>query len=92
MLKNIIFILLALVALGASHTVFAAESPVEEAIPAEVMPANPANNEVIKESAKVSVSQPANNTRPINDNHVDYRYCLELKTDREIIECRYGKK
>ena len=86
MLKNIIFILLALIALGASHTIFAAESPAEEAIPAEVMPASPADNEAVKESAKGTI-----NTRPINDNHVDYRYCLELKTDIEIIKCRYKK-
>ena len=81
MLKNIIFILMALIKLGASHIIFAAEPPADEAIPAEVMPVSPAD----------SVSQPANNTRPINDNHVDYRYCLELKTDIEIIKCRYKK-
>ena len=91
MLKNIIFISLALIALGASHTIFAAEPPAEEAIPAEVMPASPAVSEAVKEPAQVSVSQPTNNTRPINDNHVDYRYCLELKTDIEIIKCRYKK-
>ena len=87
MLKNIIFILLALTALGASHTTFAAEPSVGEAIPAKVMPASPADNEAVKGS----VSQPAINTRPNNDNHVDYRYCLELKTDLEIIKCRYKK-
>jgi hypothetical protein len=92
MLKNIIFILLALIAPGAAHTIFAAESPAEVAIPAEVMPASPADNEDVKEAAQGSFSQPAINTRPVNDNHVDYRYCLELKTDREIIECRYRKK
>jgi hypothetical protein len=31
-------------------------------------------------------------TQPIKDHHVDYRYCLELKTNREITECRYKKK
>jgi len=88
MLKNIIFILLALIALGASHIIFAAEPSSDEAIPAEVIPASPADNE----AAKVSVSQPSNNTRPINDTHVDYRYCLELKTNLEIMQCRYKKK
>lgn len=91
MLKNIVFILLALITLGASHTILAGEPPADEAIPAEVMPAGAADNEAVKEPAKATLSQPANNTRPINDNHVDYRYCLELKTDLEIIKCRYKK-
>ena len=87
MLKNIIFVLLALAALGASHTTFAAEPSANETIPAEVMPASPADNE----AGKGSVRQHAINTRPNNDNHVDYRYCLELKTDLEITRCRYKK-
>jgi hypothetical protein len=85
MIKNIIFALLSVVALGTSHPSMATgpESDVA-AVPAETTPdtAPPAEDN----------TQPAHNTRPINDNHVDYRYCLELKTDREIIECRYRKK
>lgn len=37
-------------------------------------------------------TQPASSNQTAHDNHTDYRYCLELKTNKEIIECRYKKK
>ncbi len=43
------------------------------------------------DTAQQAITQ-STNSRPINDNHVDYRYCLDLKTNREIAECRYKKK
>jgi hypothetical protein len=89
MLRIIFFALLSLGALLAAPTISAAEqAPVDavpaEAVPAPAMPASPPE--------KTAAPQPASNTRPVNDNHVDYRYCLELKTNREIAECRYKKK
>ena len=83
MLKNIFLALLALIALGTSHTILAVDQPPGETLPAQTVPANP---------DKEAVKQPATNTRPANDTHVDYRYCLELKTNREIAECAYKNR
>jgi hypothetical protein len=84
MLKNIIFALLTLAALATSHTILAADPQVGETPPAQMLPPAAPDTE--------AAGQAANSTRPVNDNHVDYRYCLELKNDREIAECRYKKK
>jgi hypothetical protein len=84
MLKNIIFALLTLAALGTSHTILAADPEIRDTLPAQTPPPAPPDNEAAR--------QAANSTRPVNDHHVDYRYCLELKNDREIAECRYKKK
>jgi hypothetical protein len=84
MLKNIFFALPFLIALVISNAIQAADQAPDEAVLAETIPAMPPEKEAVK--------QAVTNTRPINDNHVDYRYCLELKTNREISECRYKKK
>ena len=83
MLKNIIFALLTLVALAASPVIQAADEPPVEPVAAETVPADPPRKEPVK--------QTTTNTRPVNDNHTDYRYCLEFKNDRDIAECRYKK-
>jgi hypothetical protein len=87
MLKNFILASLYLVALGVPHLSHAEEAPVEavpvQALPEETMPAK---------TATASAKQPANSTQPLHDNHTDYRYCLELKTNPEIAACRYKKK
>jgi hypothetical protein len=83
MLKNIIFALLTLVGLATSHVIQAADEPPVEAVAAETVQAVPPEKEPVK--------QTTTNSRPINDNHVDYRYCLEFKNDRDIAECRYKK-
>lgn len=154
MVKNIFFALLALVALGTSPALLAADQPGENA---EYVPALPADTEtgmqvipvakpikaphaitkmptaqtaedtnaphvVIKMPAALAeaklpttsatesmppasadtqaapaaadtqaATQTSRSTRPIHDNHTDYRYCLKLKTNREIAECRYKK-
>ena len=94
MLKNIYVTLLSLGILAASPLALAADDPAaEQAVPATVMPAEPMPVEPVPASAPVkeAVTQTSTNTRPINDNHTDYRYCLELKTNIEIIQCRYKK-
>ena len=85
MLKNIIFALLSLAALGTSPGLMAADTPPDqgEVAPVQPLPASPPD----KQAAMPVVNKPL----PVNDNHVDYRYCLELKTDREIAACRYKK-
>jgi len=83
MLKNIIFALLSLVALATSPVLLAAEQTSTDAVPVQPLPASPPVTEAVTQAEK--------KTPPVNDNHVDYRYCLELKTDREISECRYKK-
>lgn len=83
MLKNVIFTALSLTAIVASHTIQASDQAPAEPATAQTIPANPDN-----EAAK----QPAPTPQPNNDKLFDYRYCLELKTDREIAECRYKKK
>jgi len=73
-----------LVALATSPVILAEEQmPVAaETAPAPDMPAEPAQE---------AVTQTTISTRPSNENHNDFRYCLELKSDREIAECRYKK-
>lgn len=83
MLKSIIFTLLALVAFASSSALLAAEQPADEAVTVQPLPATPPVTEAAKRAE--------NNNQPVNDNHIDYRYCLDLKTDREIAECRYKK-
>jgi len=153
MLKNIIFALLALIALVTTSTAMAADEPpveseyvkaltadnppekeaVKEPTPQAAMPA-PAKDTVTQappaktatqppapvkeaftqaappkeavmqaEQVKETVTQvtPSNpvektvvqriNSRPEDDGHADYRYCLDLKTNIEIIKCRYKK-
>ena len=83
MFKNIIFASLTLVALASSQVTQAVDEAPVEAVAAETVPADPP----VRETIKLTTT----NTRPVNDNHVDYRYCLELKNDRDIAECRYKK-
>lgn len=84
MLKNIIFALASLVLLAISPAILAAEQAPEAAVKAEVLPqVVPLEREAAKQATK--------ETRPVNDNHVDYRYCLDLKTNQEIAACRYKK-
>ena len=83
MLKNIIFASFTIVALATSQIIQAADEPPLETVAAETVQADPPEKEPVK--------QTTTNTRPINDNHVDYRYCLEFKNDRDIAECRYKK-
>lgn len=95
MLKNIFFILLSLTMVTISTLAPAADDPSpQEAIPAETVPVAvlPADPEPASPPASVAVNQSSVNTRPLNDNHTDYRYCLELKTNIEIAQCRYKKK
>ena len=90
MLKNIIFVLLSLFALAISPAVLAVDDPATEAVLAEPVAATiePAAPPAPAPKARQEVS----NTRPVNDNHTDFRYCLELKTNIEIAQCRYKKK
>jgi hypothetical protein len=94
MLKNIFFALLSLGALLAAQATSATEPAPVEGVPAEMVPAEavPAPATPATPPEKTTAPLPSSNTRPVNDNHVDYRYCLELKTNREIAECRYKKK
>ena len=82
--KHISFTVLTLAALVASPAVLATDTVITpaEAVPAQIVPASP-----VQEAAK----QTTGNPQPNNDSHVDYRYCLDLKTDRGIAECRYKK-
>lgn len=94
MLKNILFIVSSVVALASSSSLLAAEPADAATPPAATMPADsPVQPAPVAQSLPVTEAAPASasNTRPLHDNHVDYRYCLELKSDREIIECRYKK-
>lgn len=60
----------------------AADDPAaQEAVPAAILPAG-----------QEAPRQTSINTRPVDDSHTDYRYCLELKTNIEIAQCRYKKK
>jgi hypothetical protein len=89
MLRNTAFVLLSLIMLGLTPLTLAADDPTtQEAVPAEVVPAAPEPVSPARETPQ----QSSINTRPVNDNHTDYRYCLELKTNVEIIQCRYKKK
>lgn len=83
MLKNTVFILSSFLALGTSPSALAAELAPVEMAPVQAMPTNPPDQEAVK--------QPATSTRPTNDNHIDFRYCLELKNNLEIAQCRYKK-
>jgi hypothetical protein len=93
-LRIIIIATLTLIAPITSSLTLAAEPAPVEAVPAEVVPAEavPAPAMPATPPEKTTAPLPSSNTRPVNDNHVDYRYCLELKTNREIAECRYKKK
>jgi hypothetical protein len=94
MLKNILCTVFSIVALACSPTLLAAEPADAETPPAATMPADsPVQPAPVAQSIPVTEVVPASasNARPLHDNHVDYRYCLELKSDREIIECRYKK-
>ncbi len=101
MLKNIILVLLALFLLDTAYVSVAADDMAAKMVAAETMPAEtmsaesmpaemPAQDAEMGTATKV-IKQPSINMQPLNDSHVDYRYCLELKTDREIAECRYKK-
>ena len=57
--------------------------------PAEAVPA-PAASIASESTSKAPAT--AQHKQLNDDQHVDYRYCLELKTNREIAECRYKKK
>lgn len=84
MLKNILFSILIPVALATSPALLAADQTGVETKPVQaIAPTALPVTEVVPQAEKT--------TPPVNDNHVDYRYCLELKTDREIAECRYKK-
>jgi len=84
MLKNIIFTLFSLLALATSPATLAEDQvpAAAETAPAPSMPAEPVQE---------AIKQTTISTRPSNENHNDFRYCLELKSDREIAECRYKK-
>lgn len=82
MLKTIFPILLLLLFVGTSHA--ADENPIaaqtenpEQTLP--VIPESPTTNQTI------GIHQPN------NDKLTDYRYCLELKSNIEVIRCRYKK-
>ena len=87
MLKKISFTLLSLVALTTSTTTLAADPPSAETEFVQAAPATPE-----KEGGNATVKQQSINTRPLDDNHADYRYCLEYKTNLEIMHCRYKKR
>ncbi len=93
MSKKIIFSLLPLaifLTLSAAH---AAEQPADpsaaDPVTAQTLPVDP---DASISPQREAMQQPASDIRPNNDNLVDYRYCLELKTNQEIAECRYKKK
>lgn len=86
MFKNIFFACLLQLTLITITTAYAAEPADEELVAAEVIPASP------EKEAPKQTTRTVTDTRPINDNHVDYRHCLDLKTNPEIIACRYKKK
>jgi hypothetical protein len=41
---------------------------------------------------KETVHQPSSSSSSIRDAHFDYRYCLELKSNKEIAECAYKSR
>lgn len=94
MIKYIIFSLLSLAVFITLPTARAADQQSAEFTPAQTMPANPEEvaSPVEAPASSMETQRPAANLRPNNDNLVDYRYCLELKTNQEIAECRYKKK
>ena len=88
MSKKLVFSWLPLAVFLSLSAVQAAEQTAEP-VTAQTLPADP---DASISQEKAALPQPASNTQPVNDNHVDYRYCLELKTNQEIAECRYKKK
>jgi hypothetical protein len=81
---------------NAPHAVMKMPAPLAEAkLPTtsatESMPPASADTQAAPAADTQAATQPSRNTRPIHDNHTDYRYCLKLKTNREIAECRYKK-
>lgn len=89
MSKKIIFFLLPLAVFLSLSAAQGAEQPAAEPVPAQTLPAN---SDASISPEREALQQPASDIRPNNDNLVDYRYCLELKTNQEIAECRYKKK
>ena len=97
MLKNIIFTLLSLLALGLSASTQAAEvTPAEgkamsapiQANPVAEMPSMTGTPAPSKPAAKKTMRKKMH-TR---DNQTDYRYCLDLKSDAEIAACAYKNR
>lgn len=98
MLKNIMLATLYLVALGASHTLPAAEEEAGEAVSVQALPeesvpvqATPADAMPLATDPN-GAQKPAIKAQPLHDGHTDFRYCLDLKTNLEIAACRYKKK
>lgn len=88
MLKTIFPPLLLLLAMGTAFAAQHSDQAATAALPAQTPSANPdkpANPD------KESTSQSASTPQPNSDKLDDYRYCLELKTNREIANCRYKK-
>jgi uncharacterized protein YcfL len=98
MLKKTFLAALSLFALSATPSAWADEPVAAQPESAELVAAPMAPAEAVAAPAATTASgtasKPAATTqnKQLNDNHVDYRYCLELKTNREIAECRYKKK
>lgn len=97
MLKNILFTVSSIVALAGSPALLAAElanaetPPPAAAAPTDTPVQPDADAAAQATPPKEAAPASASNARPLHDNHVDYRYCLELKSNREIMECRYKK-
>jgi len=94
MFKKILFALFALVLLQASQVTLAEVPPPTETVPEQSIPAHtdkPASANIPAGSGTETADPAASKTQPNNNRLVDFRYCLELKTNREITECRYKK-
>lgn len=81
---------LALLAGLLAQTTQAEEATAQALTPAPVVEEKPVAAAVEPAPAPAQAMPPG--TQPARDNHTDYRYCLDLKTNKEIIECRYKKK
>ena len=84
MLKNIIFTLVTLLSLACSPVVFAEDNSSAAATPPVKTESPTPPEHPDKEHMRTQ--------QPIQDNHVDYRYCLELKSNKEIAECAYKNR
>lgn len=80
--------------MGTAYAAQEAAQPAAAAVPAQTLPASTdraTSPDRPDNPDKESASRPAGNLQPNNDKLDDYRYCLELKTNLEIANCRYKK-
>lgn len=85
MLSKINFSLLFLLALGMQTGALAAN---ETATDKQHLPVQTEQPVLQKDR----VPQPSGSSNAVRDTHIDYRYCLELKSNKEIAECAYKSR